>query len=1316
MHRQQGGSKFDSGVLAASFLVLAIHWVPLVSGQTIRDWQGSAAGDDWYTSNQWSPSGFPSPDDYLFVDFDTPTTSTLVAIGRGGLIDLSGNAAVTFGALDVGHLGTGQLAMSEEASLSTSNASLGEIASAVGTATVSGNAAWNSTQTLLVGEGGQGSLYLSSGATVGANVAIRVGELAAARGAIKVSGPDSTLTTSQFDLGREGVGSLEITSASFASDFTQIGYEFSAAGTALLRDGAIWANTGEMLIGLAGFGSLDLESGSQVTTGDNAELGAFISGRATVHVDGKGSLWDISGDLIVGQEGDASLSITNGGRVENNNGGIVATGLQNGSGTADVTVRGIGSTWHNAAALTIGEAGAGSLIIEQAGVVENASANLAVFTPGRAEVVVTGAGSRWTNTGKLTAADDGIASIQVRDGGTLETGGADLARSAGSLAQVVVDGHATTWTDSQAIVVGFSGVAELAVLDGAQVSSSTGVVSLSGSSAGSLTTVDGDGSRWTTTGGMQVGSGNGSVGTLNVAAGGHVASGGSLTIGNGTGSTGRVIVGDTQSSLSVGDVLRVGNAGTGVLTIENGATASVVNEASIGADGVLEIDGGTLTTRSLTAVSGSALNFTSGELRVEGGILAGDGLDNLVLDSDSLVTLTISDGAEFNVADLALTVADVGTAVLNMPDGVANTGILYTVGNQAGSHGTVKLSGASGHLFASDEFVIGNFGQGVMNISDGAEMGSDFVALGYQPGSAGKIFATDRSAGATIVAGSGLIVGREGNGELHLSAGATATTGDLRLGTGAGGKGLVTIGDDSSVVTTNIAVGAAAGGTGRIEVGQGGILTNLSGGTFDIYNGSQVILEGGTLDVSGVGGTIEADAKLDFKAGTLNVAGTGAMQFEGTSLVIPSGGTLNLGSALSFSNGGRFTSLPGSVINITANGATLGNPTSAGIDLEGELHIGAFDVSLNTPVFAPLGSYTTIEGGTISSASSGGIALGPGDVLLGFGEVNVKVAAAVGSTIRLTADTTLGNSNSHEGFVSDGGLFAFSGATVTLNDLNQANLGLSTFLQGGELVAAGGVIVDFGEVIFGEGIIDTPDDPLQPTIINGQVDGSGPGTDSLVFQGYVKGVGTFDNVIFNGTHAPGFSPAALNVGAVRYAPSATLEIELAGSTPGAAFDQINSSGSVEMGGTLAVELLNGFVPAMGETFEIITASGGLNGTFASENFPAIAANTKLATLYSTDSVTLVVVPLLPGDYNADGVVNLVDYTVWRDNLGVEGVGLAADGDLSGVVDVHDYELWKINFGATLPSAVSGTQSVPEPSTCIACALFALACTYYGRKA
>lgn len=72
---------------------------------------------------------------------------------------------------------------------------------------------------------------------------------------------------------------------------------------------------------------------------------------------------------------------------------------------------------------------------------------------------------------------------------------------------------------------------------------------------------------------------------------------------------------------------------------------------------------------------------------------------------------------------------------------------------------------------------------------------------------------------------------------------------------------------------------------------------------------------------------------------------------------------------------------------------------------------------------------------------------------------------------------------------------------------------------------------------------------------------------------------------------------------------------------------------------------------------------------------------------------------LPGDYNNSQTVDLADYTVWRDSLGVSvAVGSGADGNLDGLINQADYAIWRAFFGATGLASLSAV-SVPEPANC-----------------
>lgn len=86
-------------------------------------------------------------------------------------------------------------------------------------------------------------------------------------------------------------------------------------------------------------------------------------------------------------------------------------------------------------------------------------------------------------------------------------------------------------------------------------------------------------------------------------------------------------------------------------------------------------------------------------------------------------------------------------------------------------------------------------------------------------------------------------------------------------------------------------------------------------------------------------------------------------------------------------------------------------------------------------------------------------------------------------------------------------------------------------------------------------------------------------------------------------------------------------------------------------------------------------------------------STQLDTILASISV-----PELTGDFNADGIVDAADYTLWRDTLG-STTDLRADANGDTVVNVADYALWKSNFGLSQIGAGAAT-NVPEPMAAI----------------
>jgi autotransporter-associated beta strand protein len=224
----------------------------------------------------------------------------------------------------------------------------------------------------------------------------------------------------------------------------------------------------------------------------------------------------------------------------------------------------------------------------------------------------------------------------------------------------------------------------------------------------------------------------------------------------------------------------------------------------------------------------------------------------------------------------------------------------------------------------------------------------------------------------------------------------------------------------------------------------------------------------------------------------------------------------------------------------------------------------------------------------------------------------------------------------------------------------------------------------------------------------------------------------------SGVFAPGASPAVASVHGNFSQTNGVLEIELGGTAPGTDFDTLVVDGSASLGGTLDVKLINGYMPAVGQTFQLLTAAGGVINTFNSLSLPALASGIEWTTTYDATSVSLSVTT--DGDFNEDGTVNAADYVVWRKGAGtylqsdyniwrnnfgesIAGSGQGGDFNGDGTVDAADYvtwqkgpigvysqsnyNRWRTNFGQAIPGGAgslvidsSTSPAVPEPSTLV----------------
>ena len=142
------------------------------------------------------------------------------------------------------------------------------------------------------------------------------------------------------------------------------------------------------------------------------------------------------------------------------------------------------------------------------------------------------------------------------------------------------------------------------------------------------------------------------------------------------------------------------------------------------------------------------------------------------------------------------------------------------------------------------------------------------------------------------------------------------------------------------------------------------------------------------------------------------------------------------------------------------------------------------------------------------------------------------------------------------------------------------------------------------------------------------------------------------------------------------------------------------------------------MPELGDTFDILSAAGGLGDTtFATVLQPVgVPAGRFFSAIYSPTTVQLLVISNLPGDYNNDGVVDAGDYVMWRK---FEGLSVALLNDpIGGTIDQDQYDQWSAHFGETAPGSGSmANTAVPEPATLILLTLAAVVwCLRRGRTA
>lgn len=261
-----------------------------------------------------------------------------------------------------------------------------------------------------------------------------------------------------------------------------------------------WVEAGEIYVGDTGVGTLTIQGGATASSAYGT-IG-YAGGNGTVVVtgsDGSGnvSTWTMPGQLNVGAGGTASLSILNGGLVSSSHGHIAM------GGTASVTVSGVDadgnvSTWLSAGQVVVGFEGAGSLLIDNGGLVRSDQGTIGGTTgatPGLSSGTATVSGSdgngnvsTWALTSNLYVGFTDPGDLTVDNGGAItghtayigyQPNGNGTAMVSGRDA---VSGRASSLNFSAQLNVGYEGIGELTIEDSGTVQTSqTRIAALAGS-------------------------------------------------------------------------------------------------------------------------------------------------------------------------------------------------------------------------------------------------------------------------------------------------------------------------------------------------------------------------------------------------------------------------------------------------------------------------------------------------------------------------------------------------------------------------------------------------------------------------------------------------------------------------------------------------------------------------------------------------------------------------------------------------------------------------------------------------------------------
>ncbi len=594
--------------------------------------------------------------------------------------------------------------------------------------------------------------------------------------------------------------------------------------------------------------------------------------------------------------------------------------------------------------------------------------------------------------------------------------------------------------------------------------------------------------------------------------------------------------------------------------------------------------------------------------------------DNVWITNNGIYTVTILAGSSGAVANLTLggvsgvqtlavdraTLTLNGAGVIN-PNGVVGLLVSQSVITGPGNltvDGTINW--ANGSMNGTGLMTIGN--SGVLSIGNGG------VTLGRSLNNSGTV----SWSGGNLTFSAGNIFNNQAGATFDITA-------DGRVNGGAttpiNNTGLIRL----LAGSVNTIVNAPVNNSGALQVLAATISLNLGGthtGTFSTAAGSTLALGGGNHVLS---------------LGSL-VTGAGQLVLNGNA-TLSANGTFDVGSSLNVSVG--VATLAGTC-NVTGATLTLGG--AGGVILfESAGSVAALNVTAGTlggssPVTVT--GLLTLSGGTLTNAlvvANGGILINgnttlngtrlvnPGNAVWNAGNFTGANGAAFSNLVSGTFINSFdGNMASGAGSIPlfiNAGLFQKTNGTApagtTSIDFQFINIGTvevqtNTLRYGPNQQLAGLTLLDGGN-------LSAQAQPLQ--LLGGSLVGTGSVT-----------VANVQNVINSSSLSPGSPLGRLDIsGNYQQTSAGNLNIDLGGYVAGTDFDLITVTGGgaggvATLGGTLLVNLVNGFSPTNGATFTFLTADTRA-GSFATFNNPSSDIGMQIS--YTATSAQIKVTNLKP---------------------------------------------------------------------------------------